>query len=346
MNRSQRFYIVSVFVFLGNICLSNSLCCYQGCSDAPVGCKDSNDWCSAAQENCQGNCMGTWCPNDGPSPIPSPSPSPIPTPSNDADWCPSSNDFVVSYQGDDDRSSVTLEDGGYTIVGAGGAATKSTFNLIGGYAEYDIVLDNVHTGVNANIYSISPERIDSKSGFVKSDYCDGADNDSPWCVEVDFLESNGNCGGATTLHTVPGPGSNGCTAWGCRTSYRYDGKSSFHMRVEFDADGVWKTYRDGVQISALSPSPQASDWSAVKSAYESRGALLYSSEWTGWVPVDECGTSGDLLSSHFAVKNLRIKGKVVQGPTPTACRPVRMGLRNAQSGVPGIISRVWSALFW
>merc|ERR1712146_793460 len=97
---------------------------------------------------------------------------------------------------------------------------------------------------------------------------------------------------------------------GCRASYHYNGKSSFHMHIEYGADGSWTTIRDGQTIGtgSLSPNPSASDWSIIKNAYASKGAVIYSSEWQGWVPVEDCGTSGDLSSSHFSVSNLQISG--------------------------------------
>jgi len=199
-------------------------------------------------------------------------------------------------------------------------ATKSAYNLLGGAVEFDIDFSNVNTGVNANIYTVSPT-IHKASGFNISDYCDGAATGDKFCLEVDWVESNGNCGGATTLHTKEGPGPDGCTAWGCRASYHYNGKSSFHMRIEHAADGTWTTTRDGQVISsgALSPTPGAADDSVIKSFFESKGAVIYSSLWIGWVPVDDCGSSGDLDSSHFSVSNMKINGAVVQGPTPTKC---------------------------
>ena len=187
--------------------------------------------------------------------------------------------------------------------------------------EFDIDLSGVRTGVNANIYTISPSI--GSQGYVKENYCDGA-GVKPWCVEVDWLESNGNCGGATTLHTKQGTGNDGCTSWGCRNSYHYNGRASFHVRVEYGHDGSWTTIRDGNVINSgnLSPAPGGSDWAMLKSQYETKGALIYSSEWTGWVPVKDCGTSGDLGASHFTVSNLQITGSVVQGPTPRKCSAV------------------------
>jgi len=210
-------------------------------------------------------------------------------------------------------------DQGWSVSGNGGVATKSAFNLVGGFVEFDIDFSGVSTGVNANIYTISPSI--SPGGYSGGDYCDGADNDKPWCLEVDWIESNGNCGGATTLHTKQGPGSNGCTSWGCRASYHYNGRSSFHVRVEYGQDGSWTTIRDGQVINAgsLSPTPGSNDWNVIKSSYASKGAVIYSSEWQGWVPVQDCGTSGDLPGSHFTVRNLKVKGAVVQGPTPRSC---------------------------
>jgi hypothetical protein len=93
------------------------------------------------------------------------------------------------------------------------------------------------------------------------------------------------------------------------------------MREEFGSDGTWTTIRDGQTISpsSLSPVPGGVDWSTLKGAYESHGAVVYSSQWVGWVPVDDCGGGGNLASAHFSVRNLRIYGAVVQGPTPQPC---------------------------
>merc|ERR1712232_1034054 len=88
-------------------------------------------------------------------------------------------------------------------------------------------------GVNANIYTISPTF--SGSEFSKeADYCDGAATGDDWCMELDWIEANGKCGGAATIHTIEGPGNDGCTAWGCRVSEHY-GNSKFHMKIEYDA---------------------------------------------------------------------------------------------------------------
>lgn len=178
---------------------------------------------------------------------------------------------------------------------------------------------NVDNGVNANLYTVSPEQFHGDVFNKSLDYCDGAASGDDWCMEVDWLESNGHCGGATTLHTKPGPGSDGCTAWGCQSSYHY-ANSKFHMRIEYDQNGQWMVTRDGEVLSDYSPAPDSSAYALVKKNHEERGAVIYSSEWTGWVPVSDCGTSsGDLYGSSFTVSNLVISGSVVQGPEPVKC---------------------------
>lgn len=215
---------------------------------------------------------------------------------------------------------VQLADGGWSVQGDGGAATKASFNLLGGFVEFDFDVSNANTGVIPNIYTVSPDGIGG--GFTSDKYCDMGENEKPDCLEVDWLESNGGCGGATTLHTVPGTGDGACNYWGCRSTYSFGGPT-FHVKVEYGNDGKFTITRDGQQISgdSLSPSASGSDWGIVQSNYQSKGAVIYSSQWTGaWVPADFCGGGpGDLDGSHFRISNLRISGSVVQGPEPTKC---------------------------
>ena len=234
-------------------------------------------------------------------------------------FCPLATDLTVGYTASL-PTAVTLFNGGWNIYGGGSAATKASFNLLGGSVEYDFDVNHVDGGVNANIYSISPREI-GPSGFSQELYCDGSKDGEDWCLEVDFIESNGNCGGQTTLHSIQGTGPDGCTAWGCAHQYTYNGVSSFHMRVTFAADGTWVTYRDGQAIlpSALKPTPNATDWAIISSFYRDQGAVLYSSQWVGWVPVETCPQHGDLSKANFTIRNLRINGTVVQGPMPTRC---------------------------
>jgi len=213
---------------------------------------------------------------------------------------------------------VTVYDGGWSVTGGGAAATKASFNLIGGSVEFDIDLSATHPGVNANIYSISPV---FSGDFNQKMYCDGAKTGNDWCVEVDWIESNGNCGGQTTLHTRPGPGSTGCTAWGCEATYMYNGRNSFHMMVSYDAQGHWTTVRDGQTIAPnnLNPQPQDQDWNTLLSQYTKQGAVVYGSQWVGWTPVPACGSNGNLDGSKYSIRNLKINGVHMQGPVPKSC---------------------------
>lgn len=239
-------------------------------------------------------------------------------------YCPSADDLTVAYcdPGPDKENPMPcpeLVDGGWNIVGGGGAATKSAFNLNGGYVEYDIDLTNVDGGVNANIYTVSPASF-SMPYFNKTlDYCDGAASGDDFCMEMDWIEANGHCGGAATIHTIEGPGNDGCTAWGCRVESHYS-NSKFHMRIEYDENGIWTITRDGEELRDYNPVPDNRAWDYVKSMHEERGAVIYSSEWIGWVPVADCGTdAGDLYGSGFSISNLVVSGSVVKGPEPTKC---------------------------
>ena len=70
-----------------------------------------------------GSCCHTCC-CSGPAPAPSPSPA-----SNATAYCPSANDLTVAYGG----SAPQIVNQGWTISGGGAVATKSSFNLLGGY---------------------------------------------------------------------------------------------------------------------------------------------------------------------------------------------------------------------
>lgn len=285
----------------------DALCCYESCGIAPTSCNPEGEYCSS-EATC-GTCGGTWC--GGPTPSPTP-PSP-PTPA-DA-YCLGANDVTIAY--DDGTGNVQLKAGGWDIRGNGGGASKAAFNLLGGYVEFDVDVTNVRPGVNANLYAIAPTI--GAGGYTGGDYCDGADNDKPWCIELDWLESNGNCAAAATLHTVPGPGDNGCTAWGCRLTWSYNGETSYQMRVEYGNDGTQTLFKNGQVLDGYSPSPDGQAWGKIREEMQSKGVVIYGSEWTGWVPEEWCGTDGDLEASSYSISNIVVQGSVVQGPEPQKC---------------------------
>jgi len=230
-------------------------------------------------------------------------------------YCPSANDF-------ESGGGVHTFNRGWTTVGSGGVGTKSSFNLLGGWVSYNADFSGVPTGVNANIYSISPKF--NKPSYTPDQYCDGqpANGNKPWCVEVDFIESNGNCGGQSTLHSWNTPDNNGgCGAWGCESDYRYNGGASFWMNVTFDGSGRWTVVHNGIFINSWNPEPRANDYANVVNAFTQQGAVIYSSQWVGWVPpAGGCPTNnGDVNGAKMTISNLQISGRVVQGPTPTQC---------------------------
>lgn len=219
------------------------------------------------------------------------------------------------------------------MIGGTRVATKAAYNLLGGSVEYDVDFSKNKAGINANVYTISP----SFSGAYDDNtmYCDGAmpeDGSVPWCMEVDWIEGNGNCGGATTIHTVAERGGKDfCGTWGCQSEYSFNGKTIFHMTVTYGTDGSWTVKRDGQTIQVgegqdWKPSPSAKDWAIVKSTMESKGSVIVSSVWTaaagGWLPANGVcgnGTGTDVAGSTFAVRNLKITGSITNGPPPTVC---------------------------
>ena len=228
-------------------------------------------------------------------------------------FCPAAEDIAVAY------GNAKPKDRGWSVASGGGAATKAAFDLLGGWVEFDIDVSNVKEGVNANIYTISPDF--GSAPYDNSKQCDGSGTRA-WCPEVDWLESNGNCGAATTLHTRNYRGG-GCDYGGCQTEFGYNGNTRIHMRVEYGVDGSWTTIKDGQKITNLNPSPEASDWAVIKDYYSNKGAVIISTQWTGWVPCpggcSQCGAWGDLGGSSFSVSNLVVYGTVKQGPSPRQC---------------------------
>jgi len=228
-------------------------------------------------------------------------------------FCPSANDLQLLYT---DKTPPVLYNQGWSISGGGGVTSKSTFNILNGWMSYTVDFTNVPTGVNSNIFTSHPRF--SGSVYNPNDHCGG--NDDNFCVEIDFIESNGFCGGATTLHTVPGTGtSQNCNGYGCSTSYHYKNGAKFNMNVSWDSEGHWTTVLDGQVLPQLNPVPQAIDWQNEVNAIRVNGSLICSTQWVGWVPLDDCGTVGDLYSAKMSISNLQVYGDVVQGPIPTKC---------------------------
>merc|ERR1711865_985612 len=182
-------------------------------------------------------------------------------------------------------------------------------------------VSNVDGGVNANLFTISPESFASDHFNTSLDYCDGAFFSArEWCMEMDWVEANGHCGAATTIHTKEGHDPQSCAAQGCSTTYHFNGTSKFHMKIAYDETGHMTVSKDGEVFADYSPAPDDTTWNIVKGTHEFIGAVIYGSQWAGYVPVEDCGTTaGDLNDSSYSISNLVISGSVVQGPEPTTC---------------------------
>jgi len=227
-----------------------------------------------------------------------------PTPSGDiVEYCP---DPAVDFNEEVEsgaQGTLTWSDSGWSIQGQRRVSSKAAFDFSGGGATWDMDLSQAHNGVNNNFYLTYP--YDENCGI--SCYCDsGGNHDSQGrgCAELDWTENNGGCFQATTWHDDtgggdgPGYGGNGGLSGGtvsCSAQYSADGS---HVDINIGGNSNGGNGQTGVM--------------------QSKGAVIYSSQWVGWVPGD-CG-GGDLGSSVYAVKNIRIKGRVVQGPEPRRCQ--------------------------
>lgn len=213
-------------------------------------------------------------------------------------FCPDpANDFNMDYGNPQFTSS------GWHIQGGARVSSKASFNFAGGFLEFDMDLSGAHGRVNNNFYATFPN-----DGHT---YCDSGFGCSNCCAEMDFTENNGGCWQATTWHHD-------------RSGHDHDGSaqqgsisSQVHVRASWSNDG---TLVD-VEVGANHHSGEG-----FKDVMSKVGSVLYSSQWTGWVP-GSCPGDGDLGASSFSVSNLRLQASVVQGPQPRMCSEVS-GLPN------------------
>jgi len=235
-----------------------------------------------------------------------------------SEYCPAAKDLGFDYTSN--PSVQTIHDQGWDITGGARVHSTAAFNLLGGSVEFDYDATGGHEGVNNNFYTISP---DLKGGAYTEmgQYCDAQKEGAEWCMELDIIEANGNCGGATTLHTYSGSGWPKCDNGGCQALYNFHGKTKMHIKTEYDTSGVMTVYIDGKAIGydQMSPKPDGSANSVIAETMKRVGVVFQSSQWGGWVPEVRCGGGGDEASAHFSLSNLRIKGSVVSGPEPQKC---------------------------
>jgi len=267
----------------------------QHCS-ARGGCDCDCSWASSS--SCKDDdgscCFGCCC--AAPSPSPSPSPSPGPSPGV-TEYCPeTSEDFQAEVEGP--PGTITWTPQGWHIQGQRRVSSKASFDLKAGSVEWDMDLSQSHGGVNSNMYVTFPHQ----ANCGKACYCDSGATGG--CAEMDYTENNGGCFQATTWHEdVSGGDKSGHGGTGGLSG------GVVHMKATYSSDGNQLDMQiGGNHYSGHGIADQMSQY----------GAVIYSSQWVGWVPGN-CGGDGNLQASSFSVSNLKITGRVVQGPEPRKC---------------------------
>lgn len=285
---------------------ASGLCCYEGCAKAPTSCNPAGEWCSS-EANC-GTCGGTWC-SDGPTPTPTPptpsppTPSPTPPSGDLVEYCP---DPATDFQEEREsgaQGTVTWTDGGWSIQGWLRVSSKASFDFSGGGMTWGMDLIGAHGSVNNNLYITYPGG-DGNPGI--SNYCDsGGSAGIRGCAEMDWTENNGNCWQATTWHDDTGGGDHG----------GYGGQGGISGNIDCSVQ-----YSDDGSSVNINIGGNHYDGNGQTGEMKSKGAVIYSSQWTGWVPGD-CG-GGDRDSSVYKMNNMKITAKVVSGPEPRRCHPL------------------------
>jgi len=216
-------------------------------------------------------------------------------------YCPDpSTDFQIEVESGA-QGSVEWSPSGWTIHGQRRVSSKASYNMAGGgYIEWDMDLSGAHGNVNTNFYLTYLSR--PNCGI--SCYCDSGGS-APGCAEMDLTENNGDCWQATTWHPDASGGDHG------GESQEGSLSAQTHFKAEWDAIGDHLNVHVGGNDHG---------GNGLKDLMSHNGGVIYSSQWVGWVPGGDgrCG-SGDLHSSVYIVKNLKIRGSVVQGPTPRLC---------------------------
>ena len=141
--------------------------------------------------------------------------------------------------------------------------SKASFNLLGGYMELDYDASEAKVGINNNFYITSPKKIPK--------YCDI--QGTPGCLEMDFIEANGNCVAASTWHTENGHiGKGNCNKGGCQGTKKLPSNGKFHLKASFTADGTMTVTMDGDEIKPHGTQPNDDAKKYVKETLIAGGA--------------------------------------------------------------------------
>ena len=145
-------------------------------------------------------------------------------------------------------------------------------------------------------------------------------------MEMDLIEVNGHCAMASTIHTFATdgrPNNADCDRWGCASVNKLP-SSAFRIKASFGLDGTLSVTMNGTAVGPFQPSPSAASNRVVVKTMQSVGAVIESSQWFGWAPDQgQCpqGSKAKLSESRVRISDVRVHGKVVQGPEPTKCAP-------------------------
>jgi len=217
-------------------------------------------------------------------------------PSGPQKYCPDpAKDFQEEVEGPPGK--VDWLETGWSIQGQRRVSSRASFDLRGGWVEFDMDLNNARGNVNTNLYVTFPHQ---PNCGIKC-YCDSGATGG--CAELDFTENNGNCWQATTWHPEPNGGEKAGFGGGGGIG------PNLHVRADFTADGNTLNVAVGGNHHS---------GPGVGGEMDAHGAVIYSSQWVGWVPGN-CGGDGNLQAANFKVTNLVIYGKVKQGPQPRLC---------------------------
>jgi len=113
-------------------------------------------------------------------------------------------------------------------------------------------ISSVVDQTNVNMYSVFPGTLEDTNGQY---YCDVQKNDSPVCIELDWVEFNGNHGFALTPHTdhdrkpcdwggcpkhFAMTNSQGC--WGFENKLPYTGQGTVDFQLNVLEDGSFQLW--------------------------------------------------------------------------------------------------------
>eukprot|EP00392_Amoebophrya_sp_AT5.2_P005853 g5863.t1 len=225
--------------------------------------------------------------------------------------------------------------------GAGnwGVASQFTMNIVGGFVEFiGADISKVADGANSNFYITSPPNLfKEKPAYEgKANTCDSGGGKPESCMELDIFESDGGCGFSSTTHDPDGNNAGPCKGGGyaCQLGW-FAPKGKFDMRLEIDDDGCATYYvdtRDGKGMRQIMDKKKM-DCPGTKEHLEKSGAMVRSTQWTGWTYMKEhpeftpsCAPFIQAYNalpqgSEMSIDGARFKGEVVQGKEPKKCPP-------------------------